>query len=67
MPKEFKIIPFARKCEVEDFEDFFIATDEDLTCGFLDENHRCSIYNIRPEVCRKFGNGSHKLLTCKFL
>lgn len=40
-----------------------------LTCGFLDSNLKCKIYNDRPEVCRTFGDGKqkHPLLKCKFL
>ena len=67
LPRPFKRFSFARKCEVKDFDDFFIACDDDLVCGFLDENHKCSIYEMRPEVCRKFGDASHSLLVCEFL
>ena len=67
LAQSFKKYPFARKCEVKDFDDFFIACDENLTCGFLDENYKCSIYEDRPNLCRKFGNGKHKLLKCEFL
>ena len=67
LAQSFKKYPFARKCEVKDFDDFFIATDENLTCGFLDENHKCSIYEMRPEICRIFGDASHPLSTCKYL
>jgi len=67
LPMPFKRFSFARKCEVKDFDDFFIACDDDLVCGFLDENHKCSIYEMRPNLCRKFGSGKHKLLNCEFL
>ena len=67
LSQSFKKYPFVRKCEVRDFDDFFIATDENLTCGFLDENYKCSIYEVRPNICRKFGSGKHKLLTCDYL
>ena len=36
-------------------------------CPFLTENCRCNIYDRRPPICRKFGNGSEPLLTCAFL
>ena len=67
LAQSFKRFSFARKCEVKDFDDFFIAYYENLTCGFLDENYKCSIYEFRPNLCRKFGDASHKLLTCEFL
>lgn len=36
-------------------------------CPFLTENCKCNIYDRRPPICRKFGNGSEPLLTCAFL
>ena len=27
----------------------------DLLCIFLDSNHRCAIYNDRPDVCKEYG------------
>ena len=36
-------------------------------CPFLTDNCRCNIYDRRPPICRKFGNGSEPLLTCAFL
>lgn len=33
-------------------------------CPFLTDNCRCNIYDRRPPICRKFGNGSEPLLTC---
>ena len=67
LAQSFKKFPFARKCEVKDFDDFFIATDENLTCGFLNENYKCSIYEVRANLCRKFGNGERQLLECEYL
>ena len=67
MSMEFRKLPFARKCEIAWFGDFFTATDENLTCGFLNENYQCSIYEVRPNLCRKFGNGKHELLKCNYL
>ncbi len=26
-----------------------------LTCGFLDKNHRCAVYRVRPMICRIWG------------
>lgn len=31
------------------------------------ENCRCNIYDRRPPICKKFGNGTEPLLTCSFL
>lgn len=33
-------------------------------CPFLTDKCRCNIYGRRPEICKKFGNGSEPLLTC---
>ena len=39
-----------------------------LYCAFLDKkNYQCLIYNERPDICRLYGNGKHKYLTCKYL
>lgn len=36
-----------------------------LTCPFVHpETHRCTIYEIRPAVCRVFGSSEHPRLTC---
>lgn len=32
--------------------------------SILTDNCRCNIYDRRPPICRKFGNGSEPLLTC---
>lgn len=36
-------------------------------CAFLTPEFRCAIYEDRPEICRRFGNGDHPLLKCRFL
>jgi len=46
--------------------DLIIPFTEDLTCAYLDKNYKCSIYENRPELCREYGNGKHKLLTCPY-
>jgi Fe-S-cluster containining protein len=34
-------------------------------CCFLDkETHKCSVYKVRPRICRNFGN--HPTLTCRY-
>jgi len=44
-----------------------IVVDADMKCIMLTEDYRCSIYNERPEVCRKFGEDNHPLLQCPYL
>lgn len=39
----------------------------DNKCPFLRDDYKCNIYDRRPEICRKFGDGSHPLLTCQFI
>lgn len=36
-------------------------------CPFLTDKCRCNIYDRRPPICRKFGNGTEPLLTCTYL
>lgn len=36
-------------------------------CPFLTENCKCNIYDRRPPICKKFGNGTEPLLTCTWL
>lgn len=46
------------------------VTSEDLNnnrCPFLTENYKCNIYESRPEICRKYGTGTHRLLTCEYI
>lgn len=31
------------------------STDEKLTCGYLQSDGRCGVYEVRPLVCRLFG------------
>lgn len=39
-----------------------------IVCPFLeydkDGKSRCTIYELRPEICRLFGKGGHPFLTC---
>ena len=48
-----------------DFGEYVIAETENNQCPFLD-NCVCSIYDERPEVCRKFGDETHPNLICPF-
>lgn len=37
----------------------------DLKCPLLDPiTHRCTVYDIRPAICRVFGSSKHPRLTC---
>lgn len=38
----------------------------DLTCAFLSKELQCMIYEERPDVCKKFGDESHSLMTCAY-
>lgn len=33
-------------------------------CPFLTNKCKCNIYDRRPEICKRFGDGSEPLLTC---
>ncbi|MDC3029829.1 YkgJ family cysteine cluster protein [Flavobacteriales bacterium] len=44
-----------------EFTEKYLRIDEDkdyvlqqVPCAFLDEDNRCSIYNVRPKACREF-------------
>lgn len=43
-----------------------IVLADNATCGFLTMDHKCSIYDERPDVCRKFGSveATHEMLIC---
>lgn len=36
-------------------------------CPFLRVDYKCNIYEHRPLICRKFGEGEHPMLRCKYL
>lgn len=54
------------KKEMKTPDGLIVPVTEDLTCPFLDNFLRCSVYEERPDVCRKFGDGSHPLLVCPY-
>lgn len=35
-------------------------------CIFLNSDHTCNIYEVRPQICKAFGNESHPFLTCSW-
>jgi len=63
----FNYSPHQKKVrEVLEFdEDTVIPITEDGLCVFLKDS-KCTVYDDRPEVCRKFGDESHSLMTCAF-
>jgi len=36
------------------------------TCAFLADDITCAIYDVRPDVCKRFGDESHPNLTCPY-
>lgn len=58
--------------EVGDNDDDMVVawTDNDIEknkCPFLREDCRCNIYEMRPHICRIFGDGKGSgLLNCEF-
>lgn len=36
-------------------------------CPFLRADYKCNIYEHRPLICRKFGEGGHPMLVCKYI
>ena len=51
----------------KDFEAKFLQMDEDedkvlqnLPCWFLDEDNKCSIYEVRPKACREYPHTDRK-------
>ena len=63
--KVFNKFSFARKpSELKEIGSNIFAYDKDNYCAYLNDEFKCSIYDHRPEVCRKFGDESHPLLFC---
>lgn len=58
-------LPFNPKFPLSDF--VYTSFDPaDNKCPFLRADYKCNIYEDRPLICRKFGDGSEPMLTCKF-
>ena len=46
-------------------QEVVIPMTEDDHCIFLNrQSFSCQIYDERPQICREFGNESHRLLSC---
>lgn len=48
----------------------YVLTSDNLMlnkCPFLRADCKCNIYEHRPALCRRFGDGSHPLLTCHYI
>ena len=52
--------------ELTEFDGIVIPTTKDGKCPFLGHDLQCTIYDDRPDVCRKFGDESHILMTCAY-
>ena len=48
-------------------ENNIMPITKDLSCPFMNEDFKCVIYNARPWVCRTYGIGGHKCLSCPYL
>lgn len=44
---------------------YIIPMTEDISCAFLSNNHRCTIYEHRPMICRLYG--INKDLQCPYI
>ncbi len=53
--------------DILDLDDSIIPITDSGYCVFLSDSLECGIYDQRPEVCRKFGDESHPMLTCAYL
>ena len=66
----------ARKADIQaEYEDIIPGDEqaafpvaEDIHCIFMDRTtYLCSIYEERPDVCRKFGDEMHPQMCCPYL
>ena len=55
------------RLKIADFESQFLRIDEDqdkvlqhLPCYFLNDDHTCSIYEVRPKACREYPHTDRK-------
>lgn len=72
LPKKY-IGKFVKKQQVNFYE---VVSIDDKTAVFLTKDtyciylnrqtKQCTIYKDRPEVCRKFGDETHLMLSCQF-
>ena len=46
------------------FKGAVIARTKDNYCPFLTKDFKCSIYEDRPWICKKFGDETAPLMTC---
>lgn len=63
---EFDKSKLIREVNIQEKNGIIIAVDKDLYCGFLGHDYKCAIYDHRPDICRRFGNEEHALLTCRW-
>lgn len=47
-------------------EPYVVPLTKDGKCPFLGWDNKCSIYEDRPPICRKFGDETSPFMTCTF-
>ena len=52
--------------EMVDFGPDVVPMTENMTCIFLSPTFGCIIYDQRPDVCKKYGDETHLLMTCAY-
>lgn len=52
---------------MRDHKDNIFPMTENLKCTFLTADYKCNIYDQRPDVCRKYSDESHPMLTCSYI
>lgn len=53
--------------EILEYDEVFIPITNTASCVFLNGDLNCNIYDDRPNICHKFGDESHLLLSCPVL
>lgn len=43
-----------------------VPLTENGKCPFLQTDFGCAVYETRPDICKKFGDESHILMTCAY-
>jgi Fe-S-cluster containining protein len=53
--------------EMVDFTEMdVVPMTETGKCPFLKDDYTCAVYELRPPVCRKFGDATHLHMTCAY-
>jgi len=67
-PKEYKKVKKKYgipECQEIDFRGAKILIDENGMCPYLSDELKCTIYEIRPTICKQYG--INKKMPCKYL